>query len=155
VIAWTAFAATLTFSWLLLADYPRNADHYRIMSRYFYNLDYQIGEWLNKNTPPDTCVALYQAGGIAFFSHRRIVDSGCVTDHTLRPYLKRDAFTEAMVERGADYVASFGDEWLAGEGLHMRDRRFFTPVPLQCRGLYKINKPALAKFVEDKKRPAN
>ncbi|MDR2849277.1 MAG: hypothetical protein LBW77_01860, partial [Verrucomicrobiota bacterium] len=56
-----------------------------------------------------------------------------------------------MVEKGADYVASFGDEWLAHEGLSMRDARFFSPVPLRCRGLYKINKKALAQYVAARK----
>lgn len=137
---------------VILLDYSRNIMHYQVMAKYFSSLDYQIGEWLVKNTPPDTCVALFQAGGIAFFGRRRIIDGGGVTEHTIWPYLKRGAFCEAMVERGADYVAPFGDEWLVSEGVHMRDTRFFSPVPLRCRGLYKINKTALAQYVAARKR---
>lgn len=147
-----AAGTALALSFVILSDYSRNVMHYRIMSQYFYNLDYQIGEWLAKNTPPDTCVALFQAGGIGFFGRRRIIDGGAVTEHTIWPYLKRKAYSEAMVDRGADYVASFGDEWLVYEGLNMRDARFFTQVPLRCRGLYKINKPALAQFVAARKQ---
>lgn len=151
MIRFVSAGTAIVLSIVILSDYSRNIMHYRVMSNYFYNLDYQIGEWLAKNTPPDTCVALFQAGGTSFFGRRRIIDGGGVTEHTIWPYLKRGAFCEAMVERGADYVAPFGDEWLVGEGLHMRDTRFFSPVPLRCRGLYKINKTALAQYVAARK----
>lgn len=151
VIRCVSAATAIALSGVILADYSRNILHYRVMSNYFYNLDYQIGEWLAKNTPPDTCVALFQVGGTAFLGRRRVVDGGGVTEHTIWPYLKKMAFCEAMVERGADYVAPFGDEWLIHEGLNMRDTRFFSQVPLRCRGLYKINKPALAEYVAARK----
>ena len=118
------------------------------MANYFHSLDYSIGEWLAKNTPSDTTVALYQADGIKFFGNRTIIDGGAVTDHTMLPYLQgKKSLAAAIVERDADYIAPFGDEWLAADGLHMRDPRFFTPVNLRCRGLFKINKPALRAFV--------
>lgn len=136
---------------MMLLDYSHYRNHYRIMSRYFYVLDYQIGEALAKHTPPSTKVALYQAGGIAFFSRRYIIDGGGVTEHTIWPYIKGEkTFGEALVDRDADYIASFGDDWLKKEGLLMTDTRFFTQIPLRCRGLYKINKPALREFVKGK-----
>lgn len=60
----------------------------------------------------------------------------------------KDYLLWAIVDRKADYIASFGDEWLSGYGLHMRDRRFFTPVNIRCRGLYKVNKEALRAYAE-------
>ena len=138
---------------LVLTDRPRHVGHFNLMSRYFRQLDYVIGEWLAKNTPTDARVALFQAGGIKFFSNRFIVDGGGVTDHTMFPYLKGGlGMGQALVDRGVDYVAPFGEEWLASEGLDMRDTRFFTCVPLPCRGLYRVNKPALKAFVEARRK---
>ena len=141
----------LFLSWggLVLNDYHRNLEHYRFMSRYFYSLDYKIGEWLRDNTPKDTVVALYQAGAIKYFGNREIVDYVGLTDHTIWPYIKGPKnFAQALVDRNVDYVASFGEEWLASLGLDMRDTRFFTRVPLQCRGLYKVKKAELAEYVK-------
>jgi len=150
VVLWRGIAwiCLLSLSAMLLADYPYHISAYQMKSRYFYNLDYKIGEWLAKNTPENTRVALYQAGGIKFFSHRYIIDGGGVTEHTIWPYIDRGAFAEAMVDRGADFVAAFGPDWLKSEGLLMADTRFFRQVPLQCRGLYWINKPALKQYIE-------
>jgi len=145
-------SVALALAGMILSDYSRNIIHYRVMSKYFYHLDYQIGEWLAKNTPPETTVALFQAGGIAFFSRRRIIDGGGVTEHTIWPYLKRQAFLEAMVDRDADFVASFGPDWLKQEGVLMTDTRYFRQIPLACRGLYAINKPALRAFVQQRRQ---
>lgn len=146
--AGTSFAASVLLVCGTIADRRFHEVHFRIMSNYFHFLDYSIGEWLAKNTPKETKVALYQAGGIKFFGNRTIIDGGAVTDHTMRPYAKKKKeMAVAIVERDADYVAPFGDEWLASSGLHMRDPRFFTPVNLRCRGLYKVNKPALREYV--------
>ena len=151
-LRWGASATACIASVLLvlttIADRRFHEIHFRVMSNYFHFLDYSIGEWLAKNTPKETTVALYQAGGIKFFGNRTIIDGGAVTDHTMLPYARRKKeMAEAIVERDADYVAPFGDEWLASSGLHMRDPRFFTPVNLRCRGLYKVNKPALREYV--------
>jgi hypothetical protein len=140
---------------MLLADYTHHIDIYQMKARYFYNLDYKIGEWLAKNTPTNTRVALYQAGGIAFFGRRHIIDCDGITDHTVWPHLARRAVSDLIAERGADFVASFGAEWLQCEGVLMTDERFFRQVPLQCRGLYQVNKPAFGQFIKERKtRPA-
>lgn len=146
-----AWCGLVVLASMLLADYSRHIDIYRLKARYFYNLDYKIGEWLAKNTPPETRVALFQAGGIKFFSGRYIIDGDGVTEHTIWPYLERRAFSEAMVDRGADFVAPFGPDWLQHEGIFMSDTRLFRQVPLQCRGLYLINKPALSEVIKAKK----
>ncbi len=136
---------------MMLFDYKHHLNHYRIMSQYFYMLDYQIGEVLAKHTPPTTRVALYQAGGIAFFGRRYIIDGGGVTEHTIWPYIRGEkTFGQALVDRDADFIASFGDDWLKNEGLLMTDTRFFTRIPLRCRGLYKVNKSALREYIEGK-----
>ena len=135
--------------WLVISDAKYQLRLFTNMAAHFNILDYSIGRWLKSNTPPDTVVALYQAGGIKFFGQREIIDGGGVTDHTMFPYLKGPKnLLWAIVERKADYIASFGDEWLSGYGLHMRDRRFFTPVNIRCRGLYKVNKEALKAYAD-------
>lgn len=136
---------------MMLFGYSHHIKHYRMMSQYFYMLDYQIGEALAKHTPPSTRVALYQAGGIGFFGRRYIIDGGGVTEHTIWPYIRGEkTFGQALVDRDADFIASFGDDWLKNEGLLMTDTRFFTQIPLRCRGLYKINKPALREYIKGK-----
>ena len=140
-----------TLIMMVLEDYQRNERHFRFGARYFDRLDYSIGKWLAANTPPNTRVALNQAGGIKFFSDRETIDLVGLTDHTLLPYIKGPLNpAQALVDRDVDYIASFGEDWLANWGLDMRNKALFTRVPLQCRGLYKINKPALRAFVESK-----
>ena len=155
ILRWVASATACAASFLLvfatIADRRFHEIHFQIMSNYFHFLDYSIGEWLAKNTPPGTTVALYQAGGIKFFGNRTVIDGGAVTDHTMLPYRQgKKSMAVAIVERDADYVAPFGDDWLASAGLHMRDPRFFTLVNLRCRGLYKVNKPALREYVRSR-----
>ena len=143
------FACTLIM--MVLEDYQRNERHFTFGARYFDRLDYSIGKWLANNTPPETKVALNQAGGIKFFSDRETIDLVGLTDHTLLPYINGPLNpAQALVDRDVDYIASFGDDWLSRWGLDMRDATLFTRVPLRCRGLYKINKPALRTFVERK-----
>lgn len=142
-------AISFTLGGLILDDAKYQLRLFKNMAAHFNILDYSIGKWLKSNTSPDTVVVLYQAGGIKFFGNRIIVDGGGVTDHTMFPYLKGPKnLLQAIVDRKADYIASFGDEWLSRFGLHMQDPRFFTPVRLRCRGLYKINKPALKAYAE-------
>lgn len=149
----SVIAAFITLSLLLLMDYPWHIKMFQVKAQYFHRLDYQIGEWLAKNTPSNTKIALYQAGGIKFFGNRYIIDGGGVSEHTIWKYLKSGTFAQSLIDRKADYVASFGDEWLMGEGVHMSDTRFFQPVPLQCRGLYKIvNKELLAMYLKEQYR---
>ena len=136
---------------LVLEDYQRNERHFAFGAKYFDRLDYSIGKWLAANTPQDAKVALNQAGGIKFFSDRETIDLVGLTDHTLLPYVKGPLNpAQALIDRDVDYIASFGDDWLAQWGLDMRNRQLFTRVPLVCRGLYKVNKPALRAFVETK-----
>jgi len=146
-------SALVSLSVLLLMDYQWHIKMFQVKVQYFHYFDYQIGEWLSKNTPSNTRIALYQAGGIKFFGKRYIIDGGGVSEHTIWKYLKSGTFAQSLIDRKADYVASFGDEWLMSEGVHMRDTRFFQPVPLQCRGLYKIvNKEALAIYLKEQYR---
>jgi len=49
----------------------------------------------------------------------------------------------ALLDRGADYVASFGDDWFDAEGASLRDPALFTRVPLNCRGLFRVNRDAV------------
>ena len=143
------FAFLLTL--MILEDYQRNERHFAFGARYFDRLDYSIGKWLADNTPPQAKVALNQAGGIKFFSDRETIDLVGLTDHTLFPYIKGPLNpAQALVDRDVDYIASFGEDWLAGWGLDMRNTALFTRIPLQCRGLYKVNKPALRSFVNTK-----
>jgi hypothetical protein len=145
-----ATSALVALSLLLIMDYQWHIKIFQVKAQYFHRLDYQIGEWLAKNTPSSTRIALYQAGGIKFFGNRYIIDGGGVSEHTIWKYLKSGTFAQSLIDRKADYVASFGDEWLMAEGVHLRDSRFFKPVPLNCRGLYKIvNRDALAMYLKE------
>jgi hypothetical protein len=138
-----ASAILVLWAVLLLGDHGFRRRSYIVKSQYFYALDYTIGLWLQQNTPPSTRVALYQAGGIRFFSGRPVIDLGAVTDYEKRKYWSdTHGKLRAIVEGGADYVASFGDDWLDKEGVSLRDEKIFTRVPLQCRGLFKVNRPA-------------
>jgi 4-amino-4-deoxy-L-arabinose transferase-like glycosyltransferase len=147
-----SLACLIFLSSLLITDYNYHLDIYKMKSKYFYMLDYQIGLWLKANTPPDTRVALFQAGGIKFFSERYIIDGGGVTEHTIWKYIDSGNFSQAMVDRKADYVAAFGADWLKKEGLPMSRRDIFTQIPLRCRGLYRIKKPALKAHVENRQK---
>ena len=136
---------------MILEDYQRNERHFAFGARYFDRLDYSIGKWLADNTTPQAKVALNQAGGIKFFSDRETIDLVGLTDHTLFPYIKGPLNPAlALVDRDVDYIASFGEDWLAAWGLDMRNTNLFTRIPLNCRGLYKVNKPALRSFVAAK-----
>jgi hypothetical protein len=145
--------SSLAFVVLLLNDYAYHIIGYQGGSNYFYHLDYSIGQYIAEKVPKGARVALFQAGGIKYFGDCPVIDLGGVTDHTIWPYLKGRKL-EALVDRGADYVASFGDDWLTDEGVHMSDARFFTPEPIAgCRGFYKVNKEALAAFVRKGEKP--
>ena len=129
---------------LLFGDHSFCRHSYAFKGCYFRDLDYVIGYWLKQNSQPNARVLLYQAGGIAFFGERRIIDMWAVTDHTMERYLKMPGGTlQALVDREADYVASFGDDRLDSDGVSLGDTNLFTRVPLRCRGLYKVNKPAV------------
>ena len=148
--------ALLALTLLSLLDYSWYIQSYQSKARYFHRLDYSIGEWLARNTSPTCRVALYQAGGIKFFSDRYVIDGGGVTEHTIWQYLKRGTFAQAIIDRKADYVASFGDEWLAPEGVSMNDTRFFRRVDLPCRGLFEVvNRDGLATYLREQYRQRN
>ena len=67
-----------------------------------------------------------------------------VTDHTMESYRQMpDGILRAIIDRDADYVAGFGDDWMDSEGVSLKDPELFTRIPLRCRGLFKINKPAV------------
>lgn len=141
---------------LIIADYSWHIKTFHVKASYFCYLDYQIGLWLAKNTSPAARVALYQAGGIKFFGNRYIIDGGGVSEHTIWKYLKSGTFAQALIDRKADYIASFGDDWLMSEGISMQDTRFFKQVPIQCRGLYQIiDREGLAEHIRKEREKRN
>jgi hypothetical protein len=117
---------------------------YQIQASYFAQLDYSIGVWLKNNTPANTVVAVYQAGGIRWFGERQIIDFGAITDYSTHGTIDTpQGRVKLLRERHADYIAAFGDNWLDGSACSLKDHNYFERVPLQCRGLWKINKDAL------------
>jgi hypothetical protein len=146
-IKWAKGAAgvvLLATAILLVMDSSYCRKSYQIQASYFAQLDYSIGAWLKNNTPANTVVAVYQAGGIRWFGERQIIDLGAVTDYSTHGIVDTPQGRVQLIrERNADYVASFGDEWLDGSACSLKDHKYFERVPLQCRGLWKINKDAL------------
>ena len=135
---------------LVVNDHFYQKTMYSVMSSYFYALDYSIGKWLAANTPPGTAVAHFQAGGIKYFGNCRTIDLGAVTDHTVIPYLQGKNgldLEDLLVARRADYIAPMGEDWAEQHGIHIRDSRYYEPVFMHSRHLYKINKAALREAV--------
>jgi hypothetical protein len=46
-----------------------------------------MGRWIDANLPANAVVAVFDIGGIGYFSHRRIVDLGGLTDPAFVPHL--------------------------------------------------------------------
>jgi hypothetical protein len=100
-------------------------------SRGVENCFYGMGEWLNKNTPPDAVIAAHDIGALGYASERRILDlAGLVSPEILE--IGRQVGFEAMVASGAwlkvevpDYVydRTNGEPRWDGvtlEGVHFR-----------------------------------
>ncbi len=78
-----------------------------------------VGKWIRDNTPPDAVVALHDAGAIAYYGERRIIDMlGLTTTGIMEIiYGRRDvpAFGSPEIlnyvrEREPEYIAVYG-EW--------------------------------------------
>lgn len=115
------------------ARYVFHIQGYQTRASYFYHLDYVIGLWLKQNTPPNTVLAVYQAGGPKFFGECRVIDLGGVAHDQTKPYIRAGMCGKAIVDFNVDYVAAFGDDWMASEGIRMSDTNLFERVPLDCR----------------------
>jgi len=64
-----------------------------------------MGEWLNRNTPPQAVVATPEVGYIGYFSHRRILDLAGLCSPDVIGYLKRRAYPEIVRKYEPDFVA--------------------------------------------------
>jgi len=150
--ALTAFLA-VPVMFLALDDYKSFVRAYVAKGHYFFNLDYKIGIWLKQNTPRETVVATFQAGGVRFFGERNIIDLGAITDpSTYKAYRREESTVKLLLDRNADYIAPFGDDYLAPDGFSLRDGALFERIPLECRGLFRIKKAALRAAFENRLR---
>jgi len=70
-----------------------------------------IGHWLNRNTPADAVVATNDVGAIAFYSHRRIIDTVGLTEPALgRHYMAGGTLEEYLRQRKPQYACLF-ENW--------------------------------------------
>jgi hypothetical protein len=72
----------------------------------------QVGLWLRQNTPTDSLIALEPIGAIGFYSDRRVLDLGGLTDTTTWPaltdgYRNPSAIAALLESRGADYLVDY------------------------------------------------
>jgi hypothetical protein len=94
---------------LLLADAPDVLRAWRDQPREFARgcadierMQVRMGEWVNANTPPDATIGLFDAGAIAYFGRRQMVDIlGLNTPH-LAPLSPR------VIEK-LDYLITYPD----------------------------------------------
>src|SRR5262245_8143568 len=133
----------VAYSILLVSDYGFHIHAYNAVARYFYKLDYRIGEWLHDHSAPGDTIAVFEAGGIAFFSDRRVVDMGGVTEYELAPAIREHRLGQILLEKNVDFVAPFGDDCLSSEGIDFGDGRYFDRIPLPSRGLFRVRKQEL------------
>jgi hypothetical protein len=99
----------------------------RQISSYAYSvgvqdLRNQVGKWLNSNTPQASLIALEPIGSITFYSGRRALDMGGLTDTSTWPTLlygfnDGKALAGLIRERKADYVVEYTQpEGIGGVG---------------------------------------
>jgi hypothetical protein len=72
------------------------------------DMQVSIGRWLNENTPPGSAVATNDVGAIAFYAHRRIIDTVGLTEPALaRHYLAGGTLEQYLWREKPQYAALF------------------------------------------------
>jgi hypothetical protein len=82
------------------------------------NTHVRMGSWLAVNLPPQTKVAAFDFGAIAYFSRQEIIDIGGLTDPAFIPYLYSHTSSIYMKERGVRWVVIPEDYTEAGHNDH-------------------------------------
>jgi len=83
-----------------------------------------LGLWLQKNTPPESSVAVSDIGAIGYFSERRIIDMfGLIDTHLARVGGKQHHKTDPdyVLARNPDYVVLVRTEGQSGGYLRLPD----------------------------------
>jgi hypothetical protein len=77
-----------------------------------------LGRWLAAHSPTQAVVALEPIGAIGFYSQRRILDLGGLTDYSVWPYIRRGVLSTAdlpglFAQRGVNYMVDYDNNpWL-------------------------------------------
>ncbi len=88
----------------------RGAGIYTANISYINNYQVETALWLRANTPPDALVATHDIGAIGYFSGRRVIDLGGLTQPEIVPLLSDQRALVAYLQRAhADYVVMFAD----------------------------------------------
>lgn len=64
----------------------------------------EMGKWLAANLPSDTPVAVFDIGGIGYFSHMKTVDLGGLTNPDFQPYLFSHRVAEYLKEHDVQWI---------------------------------------------------
>jgi hypothetical protein len=93
--------AGLTFQqWLV--NYQQQVDHIN-------RIHVRMGRWIAENIPPDSVVATFDIGAIAYFGQHEIVDLGGLTDEAILPSLYAHQVAPYLRAHGATYLAMIGE----------------------------------------------
>ncbi len=73
-----------------------------------------IGQWFAKNTPPDATIAANDIGAIAFYSHRRVIDTVGLTEPDLARHYLAGGNLEGYLRQVRPQYACLLPTWHAG-----------------------------------------
>lgn len=105
---------TIVAGWALTV--PRAIDHYAGSCRNIADLNVAVAYWLRDNTPRDAWIATHDAGAIAYFSERRVLDLAGLNDHRV----VHGGLQAELARTQPRYFAVFPSWFPVAE----RDRRF-------------------------------
>lgn len=85
--------------------------HPVLATRNINDMQVAIGQWIDKNTPPDAVVATNDVGAIAFYGHRRIIDTVGLTEPDLAKWYLAGGDLEGYLKLRKPTYACLFPEW--------------------------------------------
>lgn len=101
--------ATVLVAGTLFASYRRSLELEQLQQR-ISAVNQAVGLWLNKNSPPDSVVAIKDIGFIGYYSKRKILDLAGLVSPECIPYRSRGDFLGPIAEFRPDYFAFSGGQ---------------------------------------------
>jgi len=92
----------------MIPSYSYQATFYGKAAGNINDMQVEIGQWLNENTPPNAIFATHDAGALRFFSNRTMIDlAGLVSPDIIHGNMTDTEKIQYLHDKGCNYIVFF------------------------------------------------